>query len=782
MPPINMNHFGNILTAMGAESCTPLETSEQWSFWKAVFHTPVATVDGYYLCLKHECPLKEATATNLDKWYKISAGKGYDLVVTPNSDLAKDLKKSAYEFKAKKAVVSKELVGNSLFRNLEFNQVDAEPHFIDPDLESLNGGLIRHNALKSLQKWFVGGWGQKQSNISILVAEGGLGKTTIARHLTNALQKSGQRIIPLLIESEQWRLRLQSKVDLSSIWDIAINNRLRQPGRFLSNQTLFETLVREGLLYIIFDGFDELCLHPQFSEHPSEVVSQFIEDLAGDEFGSNARILLTTRENYWNSLKDTLPMDRIDAFRLLGFSNDQRQEYFKIRIEDAGKRDNARILAGQIGGALYPSVPREDQNADRLSGTPFVLDLVSQAVEAEDSVAFNPYPSDPLDSILTSICRRENKRQTLDIDPSKQMNAFEELFREVEGAITPAQLSEYVQVICDVNDFGVLGRFQNHFFLRRDLKNFLLPRYDVLRTYFIARFLSKGLIGKKSPILAKSLANVSGNTTHIFDWVAQQLQKHQPEVVRESFSHAAKLLMEPENQKFRKRAGIALSNLALRLLEGKDYTKAERTNELCALLSPNSKQFHSAYFSGTIKGYDFDGWHISFCHFSGVTFRNCKFSKTTKFSDCTFEGELSFEGSEGQNAANFDQSCTFSKEAELHVANLQGKAPREELLKDFAVSILEKALRKFRGQYGFQPIKYVNRLSGLPRNNPFTHAIWDALIDEGIIQRHRISNVSDGGLNVNEDTAIRREVMTLFDNDTIGTRLNRVLQKLLTIK
>ena len=780
-----MNHFGNILAAMGAEQYEALETSTHWSFWKAEFHTPVSTVLGYYLCLKHECPLKEATPANLDRWYKMSGAKGYDLVVTPNSDLAKDLKKSAFGFKATKAVVSKDLVGKSLFRNLEFNQVDAEPHFIDPDLESLNDGLIRHNALKSLQKWFVGGWDQKQSNISILVAEGGLGKTTIARHLTNSLQKTGQTIIPLLIESEQWRLSLQSKVELSSIWDIAINNRLRKPGRFLSNRTLFETLVREGLLYIIFDGFDELCLHPQFTELPSEVINQFIEDLAGNEFGSNARILLTTRENYWNSLKDTLPLEHIDAFRLLGFSNDQRQEYFKKRIEDPGKRNNARILASQIGGALYPSVAQEGLNADRLSGTPFVLDLVSQAVEVEDPTIFNPYPTDPLNNILTSICRRENKRQSLDIEPVKQMNTFEELFREVEGTISPEQLTEYVQVICDVSDPGVLLRFQNHFFLRRELKGALLPRYDVLRTYFIARFLSRGLIDKSRQFLAKTLASTSGNSTHVYDWVTQQLLKHNDETIREAFAHASKLLAEPDNQKFRKRAGLALSNLALRLIQGSDRSKKERTDWLAFLLSPDSASNHqifSATFTGQLKGFDFDSWTFSHCTFSSVNFKSCFFTSATVFSSCTFEGELVFEACEGANAIVFSRSCVFSKEAELQVAILRGQAPRADLLKDFANVILEKALRKFRGQYGFQSIKYINRINGLPRNNPFIHQIWDELISEGIIQRHKIANVTDGGLNVADDQNIRREIMTLFDNDTIGNRLNRVLQKLLSAK
>ncbi len=347
-----MKHFQDLLMTVGADSCQRLAETDLWSFWQADFSTPVQPVIGYFLRLRHNCPLKEATPAHLDRWFKLSAGKGYDVVITPLSDLAKNLPQATANFKGKRTLITRDFVSNTLFRGIAFNQVDAEPHFIDPDLESLKDGIVRHNALRSLQKWFVGGWGQEQSRLGVLVAEGGLGKTTIARHLTNALQGSGQRIIPLLIESEQWRLRLQSKVELNSIWDIAINTCLKQPGRFLSNKIVFETLVREGLLYIIFDGFDELCLHPNFSEQPSEVVAQFIQDLANEEAGNNARILLTTRENYWNSLKDSMPMGQIDAFRLLGFSNDQRQEYFAKRLADPAKRDNARRLASDLGGAI----------------------------------------------------------------------------------------------------------------------------------------------------------------------------------------------------------------------------------------------------------------------------------------------------------------------------------------------------------------------------------------------------------------------------------------------
>ncbi len=409
--------------------------------------------------------------------------------------------------------------------------------------------------------------------------------------------------------------------------------------------------------------------------------------------------------------------------------------------------------------------------------------MVSQAVEEEDAVDFNPYPTDPLSAVLVPICRRENRRQTLDISPEKQMSTFEELFRETEGAITPQQLEEYVQVICDVSDPGVLTRFQNHFFLRRDSKGTLVPRYDVLRTYFIARFLANGLVSKDTPILAKCLASVSESAPQVFDWVANQLSRHPEDRIREAFAHAVRLLASPENLKLRKRGGLALSNLAIRRIQAAGLSKSECTMELCQLLSPDTlakHAIHFAYFSGVLKGFDFSSWTLSGCHFSSVVFRNCSFSSGTTFTYCTFEGDLAFESCAGRESIIFAPSCTLSKEAELHISELLGQAPRAELLRAFAQTILEKALRKFRGTFGFQSVKYVNRLSGMPQKNPFLHKIWEALLDERIIEKHRISNVTEGGLNVVDDPTVRREIMALIDNDTSGVRLNRVITRLLT--
>ena len=75
----------------------------------------------------------------------------------------------------------------------------------------------------------------------------------------------------------------------------------------------------------------------------------------------------------------------------------------------------------------------------------FVLDLVAEAFEGPEGGDVNPYVTDPLEDILLRVCRRENARQRLDIDPARQLALFEELFREKTGRITEVDLRLYLE-------------------------------------------------------------------------------------------------------------------------------------------------------------------------------------------------------------------------------------------------------------------------------------------------------------------------------------------------
>ena len=123
------------------------------------------------------------------------------------------------------------------------------------------------------------------------------------------------------------------------------------------------------------------------------------------------------------------------------------------------------------------------------------------------------------------MCRRENIRQKLNIAPEKQFLFFEELFRDFQDDISLETITTYLGIICEIYDPGKIRAFSNHVFLIRSKKNTFSPRYEVLRVYFIARFIAKGLVDKSRDGLIKKLAENSSGTSQVMDWLEKQLKK-----------------------------------------------------------------------------------------------------------------------------------------------------------------------------------------------------------------------------------------------------------------
>lgn len=138
-------------------------------------------------------------------------------------------------------------------------------------------------------------------------------------------------------------------------------------------------------------------------------------------------------------------------------------------------------------------------NAERLSGTPLVLHLIAVALESDSTI--EPYETDPLNRILLGVCKREMNRQRLLIDEKKQMEIFEELFRNNVRVIQEEDIQLCLQVYGEEElekDETQMSRFRHHFFFIRDENGDCVPRYEVLRTYFISRFLAHGLFDART--------------------------------------------------------------------------------------------------------------------------------------------------------------------------------------------------------------------------------------------------------------------------------------------
>lgn len=779
-----MKHFQEILLTLGANSAELLIEKADWDYWKAEYVTPVSTVSGYYLYLKHKCPLKEASPQNLSKWRDLAGRDGYEVIVTPKSELAQKINVTKDTFRAKNVRTSKQLLQDNFIKDMKPLPVSVEEYFVEPAIE-LENNITEQKGIDFLKGWLSGTkQGPKSASIAVLVADGGIGKTTVSRYVCDKIHRQDTSIIPILIESDQWKHLVQSNITMDVLWDLAVSRRFDQANRLLSNETALRALIQAGLFVVIFDGFDELCGSTSCAYDAGEVISKLADITTSEDDYVQSRILLTSRKTYWESVSDTVNTDEIEVFSLKGFDNDKRKQYFDVRLSDIREQDIANRLAREICGSLYESITVEGQNEDRPSGVPFVLDLIAQYVHGNPDVNLNPYTGDHLEQLLIDICRRENNRQILNIDANNQIILFEEIFREFPVNFTIEDLKLYLECLCNVTDPGVIQRFTVHSLLSRVDDNHFGPKYEVLRVYFIARFLAHGLTslyGKSDRSkISRILAANSTGKTQVIDWLVRQLRQLESSNIFDAFRHAVDIINDPNNKDAYKASSIALFNLAKYFVDGNDRKDrlVSIAKLLCSRQRNSSNEFIKSAFSSAVKSYDFTDVSFINCVFVDVDFRGCKFNESTKFIECTFEGTLLFERCDDANLIDFS-GCTYSKEAEFAISKLKEKLPRQDLKKSFAEDALMRALKKFKSHFGYTSIQFRHKNSGFKNGNPYNVLIWDVLLDQNIIQRHEISNVGDGGLNLTDDRELKREITTYLDNAVLGQRLNGVIDELI---
>lgn len=130
--------------------------------------------------------------------------------------------------------------------------------FLDPSIYVGAGELPvvdpGHKALTALMDWATASPDRNASRLGVLLAGGGVGKTTVSAALCRALREKGRT--PVLVTADRWaRLSTVGDISLWDIWHAA----LQHEGLSLPDMDTFDTYVKAGILFPILDGFDELC-------------------------------------------------------------------------------------------------------------------------------------------------------------------------------------------------------------------------------------------------------------------------------------------------------------------------------------------------------------------------------------------------------------------------------------------------------------------------------------------------------------------------------------------
>jgi len=650
-------------------------------------------------------------------------------------------------------------------------QIEEDQYFIEPDIALLTGEP--RPAVTYLVEDLLADQNGPQDQVcaDVLVAAAGLGKTTLARAIARKILMSKRQAIPILVESAQWQNLIN--LTLPNILNAALLQLIPEAVR-LTNAKLFQLLVREKLLFPIFDGFDELCLHPNSRYNPTTLITELL-DMVGD---TGARILITTRETFWETYGIGSPAEKIKRVNLQGFSNDQRKKFFIKRLTLPEERDLANRVAREIGERLYEGdINRRSLQADRASGVPLLLELVALYVDGNPSATFSPATRDPFGPLLEAVCERENVRQQLQISSAKQMAIFEELFLNCPDDITKSDLAFYVEYSVPEVTKDALARFEAHAFFSpgRDVR----ARFETLKVYFVARWLANRLESAITESASESLIadllnrNATGNTD-VFDFLLDRFLAMEPKKSRAAIAHAFKMVQARNHPDG---AASALFHLAQRLALRMDTSKTGRTALILDYLGVASP-IQRLSVQGQINGIDLSGLIFVDCIFRDVEFYNCTFSESTQFQKSRFDGSLSFENCRLPGQANLVE-CAYSEEAEREWDRQAGRASKSLINQTVAKTALREILRRFLGPFGFSSIKDANRNSGTISKNPCGDLAWEELLRASVLERHRISGVSDGGLNIADSQEVKHEVRNFLDNAALGPRLQLVLENIM---
>ena len=772
-------HLKEILEALGGKNIEVSDQSDQWAMLKVNFQTPAGFVKARYLYLAYDCPQLVASEANKQKW---RSGGEYTVIATTRSALSDDLAKTKIIFGGIAATNPRKLLVENVMQNLVSSNMESDNknYFIHPIIKLENGKEVQAvshivETLKISKKHSeIKNWAE------VLIADAGLGKTTVCRIVADELFKDDSNIIPILVESAQWQGLVN--VSLPNILYNALL-QLMPDALHLTNPKLFRLLATEQILIPIFDGFDELSVLPE-TNHSAENLLKQLSKLIGN---SGAKVLMSARKTFWeNNIDgvDGIDKNKLNKLELLGFTNTQRQQFFKKRLKRSQDIDLANRISKEIGSRLYEdAVEGERENKNRASGIPLMLELIAVYVDHNDLAKFLPNSKDPIGPLLKSICDRENLRQKLKIPSTTQMKIFEELYVEFPKEFSKDELKFIVELhVPDVSS-SKIERFSQHAFFATN-NDMFDSKFETLRIYFVARWLARQLedsLNKKmSNQTSKILKQNALGKGELFDELVIRIMEPGKKKYTATIKHAYEMITASEEWEG---PCSALFHLSQEIALKNKITRFERSNVLLGLMGTKNEErsaFNKVAVEGTISSLDLRETSFENCVFKNVEFYNCKFNKTTEFINSRFQGTLNF--SNCSKVDNFVVSdCIFSTTAKGAVDKYCNNAAHK-VSRDAAIEALLNVLRKFKSQFGLSGIQSVNAKSGVVGKSPYRDVIYEALQSEGILKTHDITGVKNGGVHISEDESIRHEIKNFQDNALLGPTLKRVLSKIIKQK
>jgi nucleoside phosphorylase len=536
--------------------------------------------------------------------------------------------------------------------------------------------------------------------ISVILGQGGVGKTTFCSNLVNWINSGSRFRMRMLLVTKGEVMRNYSGEPINSIVDL-YNEYIRgAEGQSAISQTGFSLALRCGSIVMLIDGIDEIesACGDKFN------MGSFVESVSAlNESLNSCRVVLTSRDTSASKFER---LSNADVVYLKGFDDDDVSEY--ISKEPQGVQRQIRDI-----------IPRIKTKANFVN--PYLLHVARQfllgAVSGNliDTARLNL--SDPFDYILARAIQREVEKQTLGIKIDDYYDLLNEIVVERANAMDFAYFEEYIKVILvrgAVSDSQNVSQAYLKFFLLMRVGENVVVSHDEYVAHIMLNRVHKVLGSPSLPQAndVRSVELIFGGMKPASFGIRERLSArllaedaNEASVVANLRAVIGQLKTEAQRAPvlMKERAIYELHLFAFDFL--RTHSAIERREVLDKLHAP--KRFDHLYVLGAFPSIDFSDCTIEQSHF-----RNCSsfflntFNENTSFRSCGFVDCVGKFKRESLLPEIFDESCHMDDGMKAQLAS--GSERRVDTAMR-TKSDIKQVLKVFRQGLGFGPIG-INRI------------------------------------------------------------------------
>ncbi len=591
------------------------------------------------------------------------------------------------------------------------------------------------------------------SSGQLVVASGGMGKSTLCHQLAIALEKkyNGASSV-VLIKAESLRNNFSSdfiaNIEIRSLYDLYDLNAQINNIQDVYDKNQFELCLLCGRIIIIIDGLDEFAsiLQERFSL-PEFLISIYDSH---QQMG-RSQVILTSRNMAFTE-EVSLDGVGIQTHELLGFDEASRAKYIRKRFSKYSKSD-------ELIGLFDRYIEQLEQFGDPHKRiVPFFIDMIStifeEQLDSKDKVSFEissedrdyPCNSTLTDLIIFSVLRREKTRHDIELETKEFIELFSELAVEYGESIPCEKLREKLNIYYDDSLDKLYSKVVINPLLVQE-GNLLRFRYQFLTEYFKSLFVISGVLKNSfSKDMIQSLAGIRDDgqqsIADVISYFSQQDVELLHASVKEMLIKAKASLLkdgiEPRETEGIKKAIGSLLNIHSRCGRFQRKELSRRVRDLFHV-SPDldSKgKIEGLFLYGDYPSLDFANlhvWNSGFYNyenfitsgFSGARFFYSEFSNTGgNYTSDSFDPDM------------FDSTCKLGDLTDT-LALVESSAKSTKALCE---SELKKFFRSFFKGSNFidQKMMYMQfsgKVDKLSRRN------FDAFLRKGIIELQVVKNV-----------------------------------------